>query len=145
MNWKVNNILTQRILVIEDNSINLELITYLLKHFGYCVLTAADGDEGLGLAGKERVDLIICDVHLPRVDGYQVARRLKSDPDLADIPLVALTALAMVGDREKVLAAGFDDYISKPITPEVFIEQIKEMLNEKQWCRTYSSAMERGD
>ncbi|MGI6702812.1 MAG: response regulator [Clostridia bacterium] len=118
-----------RILVIEDNPTNLELTTYLLKAFNYTVLTAADGSQAINIAGRERVDLIICDIHLPRMDGYEIARRLKGHSVLRRIPLVAVTALAMVGDREKVLAAGFDGYISKPITPEIFIKQIEEFLN----------------
>lgn len=120
--------MTGRILVIEDNPTNLELITYLLRAFGYTVLAAADGGDGIEFAHREKVDLIICDVHLPKVDGYEVAYRLKKHPVLCEIPLVAVTALAMVGDREKVLAAGFDGYISKPITPETFLRQIEMLL-----------------
>lgn len=121
-----------RILVIEDNPINLELITYLLKAFDYTVLTATNGNEGIELAHSQRVDLIICDVHLPGMDGYQVARRLKEHPVLRNIPLVAVTALAMMGDREKALAAGFNSYISKPIIPENFIKQIEEVIRNKR-------------
>jgi two-component system cell cycle response regulator len=112
--------------------INLELITYLLKSFSYTVLSATNGDEGIDLAHSQRVDLIICDVHLPGMDGYQVARRLKEHPVLRNIPLVAVTALAMMGDREKALAAGFNSYISKPIIPENFIKQIEEVIRNKR-------------
>ena len=131
-NWRVNEALGERILVIEDNPINLELITYLLKSFSYTVLSATNGDEGIDLAHSQRVDLIICDVHLPGMDGYQVARRLKEHPVLRNIPLVAVTALAMMGDREKALAAGFNSYISKPIIPENFIKQIEEVIRNKR-------------
>jgi two-component system cell cycle response regulator len=131
-NWRVNEALGGRILVIEDNPINLELITYLLKAFDYTVLTATNGNEGIELAHSQRVDLIICDVHLPGMDGYQVARRLKEHPVLRNIPLVAVTALAMMGDREKALAAGFNSYISKPIIPENFIKQIEEVIRNKR-------------
>jgi two-component system cell cycle response regulator len=131
-NWRVNAELGGRILVIEDNLINLELITYLLKSFSYTVLSATNGDEGIDLAHSQRVDLIICDVHLPGMDGYQVARRLKEHPVLRNIPLVAVTALAMMGDREKALAAGFNSYISKPIIPENFIKQIEEVIRNKR-------------
>jgi len=93
------------------------------------VLTASNGSEGIAVAQRERVDLIICDVHLPGMDGYEVARHLKGHPLLRRVPLVAVTALAMVGDREKVLAAGFDYYISKPINPEVFIKQINAFMD----------------
>lgn len=118
-----------RILIIEDNPQNLELMTYLLRAFGYIVLTAGDGAEGIEIVRREKLDLIICDVHLPKVDGYEVANHLKRDPMLYRIPLVAVTALAMVGDREKVLAAGFDGYIDKPIIPEMFVKQVEAFLD----------------
>src|SRR5437660_1050475 len=97
-----------RILVIEDNKANLDLMTYLLQAFGHTPLTAQDGEEGLEAVRREVPDLIICDVQLPKMDGYEVARWLKSHPTLRTIPLVAVTALAMVGDRDKMLTAGFD-------------------------------------
>ncbi len=131
----MNRTLAGRILVIEDNPINLELITYLLRAFNYTVLTATDGKAGMELAHRERIDLIICDVHLPELNGYEVAYRLKKHPVLGKIPLVAVTALAMVGDREKVLAAGFDDYIGKPIMPEGFLRQIEACIQKNYKCR----------
>ena len=79
-------------------------------------------------ADREHPDLIICDVQLPDIDGFEVARRLKRDPELRPIPLVAVTALAMVGDRDRVLAAGFDGYLAKPIDPEMFARQIEDFL-----------------
>jgi two-component system cell cycle response regulator len=121
-----------RILVIEDNPGNLELMTYLLKAFGHEVSTASDGGEGLEAVRREPPDLIVCDVHLPKVDGYEVARQLKIESDLKHIPLIAVTALAMVGDREKLLSSGFDGYISKPIDPEKFIPQIDSFLGADQ-------------
>jgi two-component system cell cycle response regulator len=117
-----------RILIIEDNSANLELMTYLLGTFGHTVLAAEDGRRGLEAARRELPDLIISDVQLPDLDGYEVARRLKSEARLRLIPLVAVTALAMVGDRDRVLAAGFDDYLSKPINPETFVRQMEVFL-----------------
>ncbi len=117
-----------RILVIEDNPTNLDLMTYLLTAFGHTALTAHDGAAGLQAAQDERPDMIICDMQLPVMDGYEVARWLKSHSDLRTIPLVAVTALAMVGDRDKVLAAGFDGYIAKPITPETFVGEIECFL-----------------
>ena len=84
-----------RILIIEDNPANLELMTYLLSAFGHTVLTAEDGRQGLATARGEGPDLIVCDIQLPEMDGYEVARWLKSDPDLRTVPLVAVTALAM--------------------------------------------------
>jgi two-component system cell cycle response regulator len=121
-----------RILVIEDNAANLELMTYLLKAFGHSVLTAGDGSGGLEAARRESPELIICDIQLPGMDGYEVARQLKIEPALKCIPLIAVTALAMVGDRDRGLAAGFDAYISKPIEPEQFIAQIENFLRVEQ-------------
>ena len=117
-----------RILVIEDNATNLELMVYLLGAFGHTTLSAGDGEEGLAKAIEERPDLIICDVHLPKMDGYEVARRLKKDAGCRGIPAVAVTALAMVGDRDRVLSAGFDGYLTKPIDPETFVAQIEAFL-----------------
>jgi len=118
-----------RILVIEDNAENLELMTYLLKAFGHTVLSARDGEEGLALARSEPPDLIVSDVQMPKMDGYQVIREVRRDPRLAQLPVVAVTAYAMRGDRDKVLAAGFDGYISKPIVPEEFASQIEGYLH----------------
>ncbi len=121
-----------RILVIEDNPANLELMTYLLKAFGYQTREACDGEEGLARLGEEVPDLIVCDIQLPGIDGYELARQLKGDPVLRSIPLVAVSALAMVGDRDKILAAGFDGYIAKPITPQTFVAQVAVFLPPEQ-------------
>lgn len=120
-----------RILIVEDNPANLELMSYLLSAFGHDVLAAQDGQRGLDTAWRERPDLIVCDVQLPDMDGYEVARWLKSNPDLRAIPLVAVTALAMVGDRDRVLAAGFDGYLAKPIDPEAFVPQVEAFLGPR--------------
>jgi CheY-like chemotaxis protein len=117
-----------RILIIEDNPANLELMNYLLLAFGHNTLTACDGDEGLDVVQRESPDLIICDVELPGINGLEIARRLKSDLDLRWIPLVAVTAFAMVGDSERILTAGFDGYIPKPIAPETFVQQVESFL-----------------
>lgn len=117
-----------RILIIEDNPTNMALMVYLLEAFGYSVRSAADGEEGWQAAQHEAFDLIVCDVHLPRRDGYEVVRLLKSEPELQAIPVIAVTALAMVGDREKMLEAGFDGYIGKPIEPVTFVGQIEQFL-----------------
>jgi two-component system, cell cycle response regulator len=121
-----------RILIIEDNPANLELMTYLLGAFGHTVLAAEEGRRGLEVARRERPDLIVCDVQLPDMDGYEVARWLKSDPELRTTPLVAVTALAMVGDRDRVLAAGFDGYLAKPINPETFVRQMEVYLRSQE-------------
>lgn len=117
-----------RILVVEDNPINLELTTYLLRAAGHEVLAAADGVAGLAAATRERPDLIVCDIQMPGLDGYEVARALKADPALRRVPLLAVTALAMVGDRERAMAAGFDQHVSKPIDPETFIATLAALL-----------------
>jgi two-component system cell cycle response regulator len=115
-----------RILVIDDNAANLELMLYLLRAFGHAVVGKVDGIEGLKAARADDYDLILSDVLMPGMDGYELARRLTSDGHSGR--LVAVTALAMVGDRDRMLAAGFDAYISKPIDPETFIMQIDELL-----------------
>jgi two-component system cell cycle response regulator len=112
--------MSAHILIIEDNPTNLELMSYLLKAAGYRVTTAADGEQGVALALQELPDLIVCDIQMPKLDGYGVARELKRHPVMGWRPLVAVTALAMVGDRDRILAAGFDGYVSKPIDPEAF-------------------------
>jgi CheY-like chemotaxis protein len=119
---------TARILVIEDNPTNLELMVYLLQAFGYTPITAADGQAGLEAALCERPELIICDVHLPKLDGFGVVQRLKEGDETRRVPILAVTALAMVGDRDKILAAGFDGYIAKPIMPEEFVPQVEAFL-----------------
>ena len=117
-----------RILIIEDNPASLALMAYLLEAFGYRVCSAADGEAGWQAAQRESPALIVCDVHLPKRDGYEVVRLLKDDRKLQAVPVIAVTALAMVGDREKMLAAGFDGYIGKPIEPAAFVSQIEQFL-----------------
>ena len=123
--------MSARVLVIEDNASSLELMIYLLKSFGHMPFRARDGEEGIQVARSERPDLILCDVQLAAMDGHEVCRRLKSDPVLRSIPLVALTAYAMVGDREKMLAEGFDGYLSKPVNPEQVMDQLAPFLSRR--------------
>jgi CheY-like chemotaxis protein len=117
-----------RILVIEDNAESLEVMTCLLEAFGHTTFTACDGEQGLKVVSLQRPDLIICDLQLPGMSGFAVCRQLKNDPLLSSIPLVAVTAQAMVGDRERVLEAGFNGYISKPIAPRGFVEQVESYI-----------------
>src|SRR3989442_6180471 len=124
--------MTARILIIEDNPTNLELMVYLFRAFGYAPLTARDGTEGLEAITREAPDLIICDLEMPGVDGYQVGRQVKSRSRLQKVPVVAVTAFAMVGDRDKVLMAGFDGYIPKPINPANFVREIEAFLPPPQ-------------
>ena len=117
-----------RILVVEDNAANLELVRYLLTYSGYTVLSASDGAKGVELARQERPDLIVCDLQMPQLDGYQVLEQLRADAGGAGLRIVALTAFSMPKDRDKVLTAGFDGYLSKPIEPEAFVAQIEAYL-----------------
>jgi len=117
-----------RILIIEDNPTNMELMVYLLKAFGHTPLMAYDGESGVQSARETKPDLIVCDVHLPKLDGFGVVAALKADAVLAAVPVLAVTALAMVGDRERLLAAGFDGYIGKPIEPATFVTELEAFL-----------------
>ena len=114
-----------RVLVIEDNATNLELMTYLLNAFGHTTITARDGDEGVVAALTTSPDIILCDLSLPKLDGYGVVRRLKAEAVGRSVPVIAVTASAMVGDRDKAIAIGFDGYITKPIMPETFVTEVE--------------------
>lgn len=118
------------VLVIEDNKDNRELMVYLLKYFGHKTVAAPDGEAGIDAVahGNDRPDLIICDIHMPKMDGYRVAEQLKRNPDYREIPLVAVTSSAMVGDGERILSYGFDGYMTKPIDPETFVNQLEKYM-----------------
>ena len=128
------------IVVIEDDPASLELITYLLRAFGHRVTGEVDGAAGLARVQRDAPDLVICDIHLPQLGGLDVARQLKADAALRAIPLIAVTASAMVGDRLSVLAAGFDAYIAKPIVPESFVPEIEAFLPSMRHRPARSSA-----
>jgi two-component system cell cycle response regulator len=117
-----------RVLVIEDHPANRDLMVYLLTAFGHSALAAANGLHGLEAARRQAPDLIVCDLQLPDIDGYQVIQQVRADPVLRATPVVAVTAYAMLGDREGALAAGFDGYITKPIEPEIFVGQLERFL-----------------
>ncbi|SRR6266404_5744742 len=129
------------VLVVEDNPANLDLMVYLLKAFGHAPLTARDGLEGIEAARSEHPDLILCDIQLPGADGVEVCRQLKGDQALRDVPLIAVTAFAMVGDRENLLGEGFNGYLSKPINPQTFIDQITPyLIDEVESCGSETKA-----
>jgi two-component system cell cycle response regulator DivK len=117
-----------KILLIEDNEQNRYLVTFLLEQRGHEVVPAESGPLGLELAAKVRPDLVLLDIQLPDMDGYAVARALKSNPGLKSIPIVAVTSYAMAGDRDRVLAAGAEGYIEKPINPETFVVEVESFL-----------------
>jgi len=117
-----------RILIIEDNPANMELMVYLLGAFGHTTIEAQDGEKGLEILSQEIPDLILCDIQMPGIDGYELLHRLKLNPKLVAVPVVAVTAYAMVGDRDKVLNMGFNGYIPKPINPETFVKDIEKFI-----------------
>lgn len=117
--------MSARILIIEDNAANLELLRYLLAFNGYEVLQATDGLQGVAAALQQRPDLILCDLQMPGLDGYQVLARLRGQVDAV---ILAVTAFSMPHDQENVMTAGFDGYFSKPIDPENFVAQIEQYL-----------------
>jgi two-component system, cell cycle response regulator DivK len=116
----------RKILIIEDNEQNLYLLRFILEKHGYDVEAAQDGQEGIDMAIRVRPDLILLDVQLPIMDGYAVAKNLRSNPDLARTPIVAVTSYAMTGDREKAIESGCTGYIEKPINPDTFMAQVEE-------------------
>lgn len=118
-----------RVLVVEDNEMNMQLVEYLLEEGGYQIVKAASGEDALSIArGGEPVDLILMDIHLPGIDGLSVIREMKADPQTGAIPILALTAHAMRGDKDRFLEAGCDGYISKPIDVKTFLTSIRSYL-----------------
>ena len=117
-----------RILVIEDNEDNILLIAYLLRAHGFSPELASSGVEGVRIAIEYRPQLILLDVRMPGMDGYDVAAAVRARPELSATRIVAVTASAMVGDRERIAAAGFDGYIQKPIDPELFMDEVQRFL-----------------
>lgn len=119
------------VLIIEDNEQNLYLTTFLLEKNGFTVVQARSGPEGLAWADRVRPDLILLDIQLPQMDGYAVARELRKESALRDIPIIAVTSYAMVGDRERALDAGCSGYIEKPIDPWRFLGEIQKHLDAR--------------
>ena len=119
-------------LVVEDNADNQSLMSYLLHAYGHETVEARTGEEALELAAGCHPDLVVCDLALPGIDGFEVLAQLKAREGLAQVPVIAVTAFAMVGDRERALRAGFDGYISKPIVPESFVDQLELFLQAGQ-------------
>jgi CheY-like chemotaxis protein len=117
-----------QILVVEDSPYSLELMCYLLGAYGHTVYRASNGVQAMRLAESHTVDLVLLDLQLPDMDGYEVLRILRSQNRFSTIKIVAVTAVAMVGDRERTLAAGFDHYMPKPINPRSFVSEIENWL-----------------
>jgi len=119
-----------KILLVEDNEMNRDMLSRRLQRKGYQVLIAVDGEEGVTLTQAERPDLVLMDMSLPILDGWEATRRLKANPVTQTIPIIALTAHAMAGDREKAIEAGCDDYDTKPIEFPRLLAKIKEKLDK---------------
>jgi two-component system cell cycle response regulator DivK len=127
---------TGRILVIEDNEANIQLADYVLRANGYHPLLARNGADGLRIAIEEKPDVILLDIRMPDMDGYEVAAAIREIPALSRTKLVAVTASAMVGDRELIAAAGFDGYIQKPIDLDTFIGEVEAFLDGRAGVAT---------
>ena len=117
-----------KILLVEDNEMNRDMLSRRLERRGYRVAIALDGEQGVAMAGSEAPDLVLMDMSLPVLDGWEAARRLKAVPQTRAIPIIALTSHAMVGDREKAIEAGCDDYDTKPVEFQRLLEKIEAIL-----------------
>ena len=133
--------MTERILIVEDNPSNMRLIEMTLRARGYTLLKATDGGEALDIAISERPDLIIMDIELPKINGLAVTRKLRKTPGFSHIPIIALTAYAMKGDRERAIEAGCDAYLPKPINTRELPGIIEAMLLHRKRDNT-STPME---
>jgi two-component system, cell cycle response regulator DivK len=122
----------RRILLVEDNELNRDMLGRRLMHRGYEVILAPDGRQGIEMARREQPDVVLMDLSLPEIDGWQATRILKADAITCGIPVVALTAHAMLGDREKALEAGCDDYATKPLDLPLLVDMI-ERLTGGRW------------
>lgn len=120
--------MSRTVLLVEDNEQNRYLATFLLERHGYKVISATDGPSGIALARTLNPDLILLDIQLPGMDGHAVARALRQEEAFRTTPIIAVTSYAMVGDREKCLAAGCNGYLEKPINPESFVREIEAHL-----------------
>ena len=121
-----------RILYVEDNEDNIYVIKNRLGRAGFTVIIATDGEQGITMATAERPDLILMDLRLPVLDGWEATRRIKAQPETRDIPIIALTAHAMTGDREKALEAGCDDFDTKPVEMPRLLEKVRALLPKKE-------------
>jgi CheY-like chemotaxis protein len=119
-----------KILLVEDNEMNRDMLSRRLERRGYQVVIAVDGQQGVDMARSEKPDLVLMDMSLPVLDGWEATRRLKADADTRAVPIIALTAHAMAGDREKAMEAGCDDYDTKPIELPRLLGKIEEQLGK---------------
>jgi two-component system, cell cycle response regulator DivK len=122
--------MSHRILIVEDTEDNRQIIRDLLSSVGYELIEAEDGAAGVALAQSEHPDLILMDIQLPQIDGYEATRRIRAVPELAKVPIIAVTSYALSGDEAKTRAAGCDGYIAKPFSPRQLLTKIREFLPE---------------
>ena len=121
----------ETILIVEDSALNRKLVEAILRPHGYRLLIAVDGAEGIEIATREKPDLVLMDLQLPQVSGYDATQTLKSQPETAHIPIVALTAHAMAEEHERAMEIGCDGYITKPIDTRAFPGQVREHLDSR--------------
>ncbi len=124
----MDNATKKTVLLVEDNEDNLVVYRTILDHVGYNVLEARDGEEGVTRAREEHPDLILMDISIPKIDGWEATRRLKADQATRDIPIIALTAHALEEDRERAIAAGCDGYLAKPVEPRRVVEEVQRFV-----------------
>lgn len=119
-----------KILIIEDNEMNRDILSRHLKRVGFDIISAWNGEEGVRMAGVNSPDLILMDINLPVMDGWEATRLLKGAEDTKHIPIIAVTAHAMAGDRDKIIRAGCDDYIAKPVDIDALLHKIDNLIGE---------------
>jgi two-component system, cell cycle response regulator DivK len=120
--------MSKRILIVEDQEDNRAILRDLLSRAGYALIEAADGEEGVKLAQTEQPDLILMDIQLPVIDGYEATRRIKGVPELKSIPIIAVTSYALSGDEARARAAGCDGYVTKPFSPRDLLAKVRTYL-----------------
>jgi CheY-like chemotaxis protein len=121
-----------KILIAEDNAVNRELLCELLKLRGYTVSEACDGEEALRMVEQSQPDILLLDIGMPLLDGFAVVRQIRENPRWASLPVVAVTAYAMQGDRERILDSKFDGYLSKPVTARALAEELERLLGKRE-------------
>jgi len=124
--------MSKRILVVEDTEDNRRILRDLLTRAGFELIEAADGESGVSMATTHRPDLILMDIQLPVLDGYEATRRIRANPDTHSIPIIAVTSYALSGDETKAIAAGCDGYVAKPFSPRKILAMVQEFLPQSQ-------------
>ena len=120
-----------RVLIAEDNAVNRELLRELLETRGYTVIEACNGEEALRLLEDSKPDILLLDLGMPLLDGYQTIHKIREKPNLSTLPVLAVTAYAMQGDKERILRSGFDGYLSKPIDPKLLYQELDRLLSKE--------------